>query len=227
MINNVIGHFVKAELELTGYFGKVLKTMEGRIIYSTYQGSLIFLPKGKRNYGYKISEDDIKSVEIIRKDKAKHEEYLSLYKEREAIEKERQERLKREYEEKEKERQEMFKRKEQERKDKINAEIEEAKQAGNYEEIRQEVIDYYKSFMGDFYPESFVENIAVPLIVKIVNKAISNVEEHYPKYYFDKKTNPKLCHLLEVKTGIKLTNTQKRNVQIINEYLTNSQSSAV
>lgn len=219
-IENVIGHFVKAEIELEGYFESVLKTLEGRIIYSTYQGSLFFLPKGKRNQGYKINEDDIKSIEIIRKDKAKHEEYLPLYKERETIEKERQERLKREYEEKEKERQEMFKRKEQERKDKINAEIEEAKQIGDYERVRQEVIDYYKSFKDDFYSESFVENIAVPLIVKIANKVISNVEEAYPKHYFDKRRNPKLCHLLEVKTGIKLTNTQKGNVQKINEYLT-------
>lgn len=218
-IEGVIGHFVKAEVELTGYFGNVLKTLEGRIIYSTYQGSLFFLPKGKRKLGYKISEDDIKSVEIIRKDKVKHEEYLSLYKERETIEQERRERLKREYEMREKERQKRIEQQKREREAKIQAEIEEAKQIGDYERIRQEVVDYYKSFKDDFYSESFVENIAVPLIVKITNKVISNVEEAYPKHYFDKKRNPKLCHLLEMKTGIKLTNTQKRNVQIINEYL--------
>src|SRR5690606_20867067 len=126
------------------------------------QGSLFFLPKGARNRGYKVDESNIGNIEIIRMDKTKHDEYFPLYKNREIIEKEREELLKKERETKERERQERNKREKQEREDRISAEIESAKASGNFEEIKQEVIEYYNSFGENSYSESFVNNNVIP-----------------------------------------------------------------
>jgi hypothetical protein len=65
-----------------------------------------------------------------------------------------------------------------------------------------------------------VKSTYIPILNKLANKAINNISE-YPKYYFCKKQNPKFCALIEKLLNIKLTNTQKGNVDKINQYLAN------
>ena len=217
-IENVIGHVVEAEITLTGYFGSSKQIKKGRIIYSTYQNSLFFLPTGSRSKGFIIDETAIHSVEIVKKDKSKHEEYLTLYRHREQLEKEQAERRQREWEERNRLEKERRDRKRELEIEKREKEINEAKELGGYDELEQEVITYYKSFEDANFNESYVKNTVVPLLNKLINKGISNVNE-YPKYYFDKKHNPKMCALIEKKLSIKLLNTQKGNVEKLNQYL--------
>lgn len=221
-IEDVLGHYVEADVSLKSYFGKVRQTLTGRIIYSEYNASLLFKPKWSKNQCYFIeSESDIHSVNIIRKDNKKHKYYKEIYKNKEQYEKEYFKRMEKEKEEKEKQRQLRQERIEQERQRKLEKEqqeINEAKKLGGYEKLEKEVIDFYKSFEGEFYNERLIKNIYVPLLNKLIHKAIPNVND-YPKYYFCKRNNPKFCKLIERKLNIKLGNTQKGNVEILNNYL--------
>lgn len=56
------------------------------------------------------------------------------------------------------------------------------------------------------------------MLIKIIYKGINDITI-YPKHFFDKRNNPRFCKLLELKTEIKLANTQKKNIEILNEYL--------
>lgn len=217
-IESVLGHVIEAELTLQGYFGSVKQTLVGRIIYSAYQGSLFFIPKGNRSKGYSINLSSIHNVKILKKDKKKHEEYLSFYIQREQIEKDINEisRLKRE--ENERIRKERFEQERKIRKENREREINEAKILGGYDDLEKEVIVFYESYGMDTFSESFVKNTTVPLLNKLMNKGIENVND-YPKHYFDKKRNPRLCALIEKKLNIKLLNTQKGNVEKLNQYL--------
>lgn len=218
-IEDYIGHFVEAEVSLRDYTRKVKMKLTGRIIYSGYNASLMFKPKGSRNKGYFI--EDIHSVNIIRKDNKNNRYYIEEYNKREQYEIELNRRLKEEEtrrQEQERMRKEQF---ELERKKKLEYEekkIEEAKSLGGYEELEKEVISFYQSFKGEFFNENFVKKTFIPILNKLINKGIKNVND-YPKYYFDKKHNPKFCKLIEMKLNIKLKNTQKGNVEILNNYL--------
>lgn len=221
-VSEVIGHYVEADISVKGYYGKTRINMNGRIIYSEYNATLFFKPKGSKNRGYFIeSEEDVHSVKIIRKDNKNHKYYKEVYENKEQYEKEYFKRLKKEEEEKEKQRQLRQERMEQERQRKLEKEqqeINEAKKLDGYEELEKEVIDFYESFEGEFYNERFVKNTYVPLLNKLIHKAIPNVND-YPKHYFCKRNNPKFSKLIERKLNIKLGNTQKGNVELINNYL--------
>lgn len=221
-IEDVLGHYVEADVSLKGYVGKVRQTLTGRIIYSEYNASLFFKPKGSKNRGYFIeSEEDVHSVKIIRKDNKNHKYYKEVYKNKEQYEKEYFKRMEKEKEEKEKQRQLRQERIEQERQRKLEKEqqeINEAKKLDGYEKLEKEVIDFYESFEGEFYNERLVKNTYVPLLNKLIHKAIPNVND-YPKYYFCKRNNLKFSKLIERKLNIKLGNTQKGNVEVLNNYL--------
>jgi flagellar biosynthesis GTPase FlhF len=221
-VNEVIGHYVEAELTLNGrYGGEVTKIMEGRIIYSTYQASLFFKPKGNKNKGYSIEESDILSVNIIRKDNKENQYYKEAYSNKEHFEQELNKRLEKEAERREEERkarQERFEVAQQRKQEQEQKAIEEAKQLGGYDELEKEVIQFYQSFEGEFFNENFVKNTYIPILNNLINKGIKNVND-YPKYYFYKKHNPKFCALIERKLNIKLGNTQKGNVSLLNNYL--------
>lgn len=221
-VNEVIGHFVEAELSLNSWYGKVKQRLVGRIIYSEYNASLFFKPKGNKNRGYLIeNEDDIHSVAIIRKDNKNHKYYAEAYDNKEVYEIEREKRLEAERKRREKEeqlRRERFEMERQIEKEKKQKEIDEARQLGGYDELEKEVFDYYNSFEGEFYNENFVKTIVMPLLNKLIHKSIENVNA-YPKYYFDKKHNKKFCALIEKRLGIKLPNTQKGSVEVLNKYL--------
>lgn len=221
-LNEVIGHFVEAEISLQGYVGKVKTNLTGRIIYSEYNASLFFKPKGSKSKGYFIENvNDIHTVKIIRKDKASNEYYNSTYDQREKFENELNERMeliRKQQEENERQRKEQFEMERKKEQEKKEIEINEAKNLGGYDELEKEVIDYYQSFKEDFFNEKFVKTTYIPIINKLLNKAINDITE-YPKHYFDKKRNPKFCALIEKKLNIKLTATQKGNVDKINQYL--------
>lgn len=221
-IENVLGHFVEAELTLNSWYGRVKQTLQGRIIYSEYNASLFFKPKHSKNRGYLIdSENDIHSVTIIRKDNKQHAYYIEAYKNREYYEEQYNKRLKEEDRQRQKEHELRTQQLEQERqrkKEKEQKEINEAKKLGGYDELEKEVISFYESFEGEFYNENFVKTIVVPLLNKLIHKGINNVND-YPKYYFDKNHNTKFCMLIEKKLGIKLPRTQKGSVEALNKYL--------
>ena len=221
-INDVLGHFVEAEVSVKGWSGKNKTVLTGRIIYSSYNASLFFKPKNSKNRGYIIeNEDDIHSVKITRKDNKSNKYYSEEYDNRDQFEQQFNERQEREQMEREKrvqlrkERFEMDRKKDQEKK---KEEVIQAKLLGGYEELEKEVIDFYESSNIEFFNESFVRTTVVPLLNKLIHKSINNVNE-YPKHYFDKKRNSKFCTVMENKLGIKLTNTQKGNVEKINKYL--------
>lgn len=223
-IEDVIGHYVEAEVSLKGYFEKSKHTLIGRIVYSEYNASLLFKPKGSKGKGYIIeNENDIHSVKVVRKDNKNNKYYLEAYNNRDKFEQALNERLKKEDEERleqERLREERIKLKRKLEQEKKQKEIDEAKSLGGYEELENEVIEFYQSFEGEFFNESFVRSTYVPILNKLIHKAIDSVSE-YPKYYFDKKHNPKFTELIERMTNIKLGNTQKGNVEILNSYLAN------
>lgn len=221
-INEILGHHVDAIVNLCDAFGyKSEYNLTGRIIYSEYNASLFFKPKGSRNKGYLIKdEDDILEVKIIRKDNKMNEYYVNLYKQKEFFEKKKEERLaeeQKEREEQEKLRKKIAEVKKKKEQEAIEKEIEEAKALGGYEELEKEVIEFYES-SNEHYNKKFVETIVVPILNKLIHKAISNVN-CYPKYIFCKKSNTRFCKLIEKYLNIKLTNVQKKNVEIINNYL--------
>ncbi|PAV30216.1 hypothetical protein CIL05_07045 [Virgibacillus profundi] len=217
-IEEILGHMVKAEISVNGMLGTTRINEEGRIVYSLHNQSLFFLPKGKRNKGYAIrGEENIHSVEIIKKDNKKHNEYINDYLNREQLERDHIERRREHNKQQEQARKEQFDRERQREKAAKEKEIKEAKALGGYEELENEVIELYEQD-GEFYNESFVKTFTVPLLNKLINKSIPNINE-YNKHYFDKKRNPKLCKLIEAKLNIKLVNTQKGNVIKLNEYL--------
>lgn len=220
-IMDVIGHYVEAELSLNGWTGKVKQNLTGRIVYSEYNASLFFKPKGSRNKGYAIDENDIYSVKIIRKDNKENIYWMEAYSNKDQAEIKLKERLELE----EKKREEQYKQRQErielERKleqEKIEKEIEKAKSLGGYEDLENDVISFYQSFEGEFFNEKFVKDTYIPILNKLIHKAIDNVGE-YPKYYFDKKHNPKFTKLIETKLNIKLGNTQKGNIEKLNHYL--------
>lgn len=221
-IEDFIGHQVEAEVSISGYVGKVNRKLTGRIIYSGYNESLMFKPKHSRSKGYLIeSENDIHSVNIIRRDNKNNRFYIEEYNKRDQYEMELNKRFEKEKtrrEEQERLRKEQI---ELERKKKLEVEqrrIEEAKSLGGYEELEKEVISFYESFKDEFFNENFVKKTYIPILNKLINKGISNVND-YPRYYFDKKHNPKFCRLIEMKLNVKLKNTQKGNIEILNDYL--------
>ncbi len=222
-IEEVIGHFVEAELSLVNYWGgKVNQKMTGRIIFSEYNASLFFMPKGSKNKGYTIDEDDILYVNIIRKDKTKHEYYVNAYNQREKAELKLEDRLEEEQRQREENarlRKEEFERVQREKEEAKQREIESAKQLGGYEELENEVIAFYES-TGEFYNENTVKTIFLPILNKLIHKSITNVND-YPKHYFgkNKNGNPRFCKLIEKYLEIKLPSTQKASVEMLNEYL--------
>lgn len=222
-IKKYLGHMVEAEMSLKGYYGKVSQVLTGRIIYSEYNASLFFKPKGNRNKSYLIeSEEDIHSVSIVRKDNRQHKHYIEVYNNKDFYEKQYHERIKREREEYKKQEQlrlEKFQRERQEEKERKQKEIETAKKLGGYDELSKEAHEHYKSVYGDdFYNENFLNETILPILNKLIHKSIDNVNE-YPKHFFDKKRNKAFCGLLENKLNIKLKNTQKGNVELLNDYL--------
>jgi flagellar biosynthesis GTPase FlhF len=220
-VMDVIGHVVESEISVNGYYGKVNLNLTGRIIYSDYNASLFFKPKGSKNKGYIIeSEEDILNVKVTRKDKENHEYYKKVYENKEQSEIRLSQRLQKEEEarqEQNKRRQEEIAENKRRKEEKEKQFIEEARSLGNYEELEKEVITFYQSF-DEFFNENFVKNTYIPILNKLINKAVSSVEE-FPKYYFDKKHNPKFTNLIETKLNIKLGNTQKGNVDKLNQYL--------
>lgn len=211
-INEVIGHYVEAEITLKGYLGKVKEILTGRIIYSEYNASLFFKPKGSRNKGYIIeNESDIHFVNIIRKDNKSHIYYKELYKNKYHFEEEYAKRIEKEKEQRQEQqriRQEKFELERKKKQEREQQQINEAKQLGGYEELEKEVIDFYESFEGEFYNEKFIKNTYIPILNKLIHKSINTVNE-YPKHYFCKKRNPKFVKLIETKLNVKLGNTQK------------------
>ena len=49
-IKEILGHFVEAEVNFKGYYGKSKHTLNGRIIYSNYNASLFFKPRLSSSY---------------------------------------------------------------------------------------------------------------------------------------------------------------------------------
>lgn len=221
-IENILGHYVEADITTKGYFGKTRVELVGRIIYSDYFASLFFKPKNSRNKGYLIENgNDVHSVKIIRKDKKKNEYYVNLYSNKHKHEWELQERLereKRELQKQEEERRRQFELKRKKEQEERQREIEEAKNLGGYEKLEKEVIDFYKSFKNEYFNENLVKNTYIPILNKLIHKAINNVDE-YPKHFFCKRNNPKFTKLIEIKLNLKLTNTQQKNTEILNKYL--------
>jgi len=214
-IEEILGHLGEIEYTSNGYFGNITKVEEGRVIYSVNNQSLFFLPKGNSNSGFKIS--DIHDFKLIRKDNRKHEMYINVYLNREQLE-----------DEYTKERDDNYKKQEQLRKAHIEnrkrlykeakqKEIQESKSLGGYDELEKDVIELYEKD-GKFYNESFVKKTIVPLLNNLIHKSIPDMSQ-YPKHYFDKKRNTKFCKMLESKLSIKLKNTQKGNIDILNGYL--------
>jgi uncharacterized protein YhaN len=221
-INNIIGHMVEAKLNLDGCFGKVEKTMIGHIVYSEYNASLFFKPKGSKNKGYLINDkSDIISAAIVRRNNKQNSYYKEIYANNEYYKMElekRKEEERKQRKEQNRLNKERFELERQRQKDEEQKEIDEAKKLGGYEELEKEVISYYQSFEEEYFNERFVKTIVVPVLNKLINKGIENVNV-YPKHYFDKKRNHKFCTMIEKYLDVKLTNTQKGNVQILNNYL--------
>lgn len=217
-IEEILGHLGEIRYTSKGYLGDITKVEEGRVIYSVSNQSLFFLPKGNSNRGFEVSE--IYDFKLIRKDNRKHEVYINDYLNREQLEneyiEEREERYKKQ-EQLRKAHLESRKRLDKESKQK---EIQESKSLGGYDELEKDIIEFYEKD-GEFYNESFVKETLIPLINKLIHKSISDMSD-YPKHYFDKKRNTKFCKMLESKLGIKLKNTQKGNIDILNGYLKNS-----
>jgi hypothetical protein len=221
-INEVMGHYVEAEISFISWSGKSKHTLEGRIIYSDHNASLFFKPKNSKNKGYFIEdENDIHSVKIIRKDNRNNEYYIAAYNNREKSEQKLNKRLEKEEEERKeqdrlrKERFEMERRKEQEDKEK---EINDAKNLGGYDTLENDVVNFYQSFKDEFFNEEFVKSTYIPILNKLVHKSIDNVDG-YSKHFFSKERNPKFCALIENKLNIKLPKTQKGSIEVLNKYL--------
>lgn len=221
-IEDVLGHYVDVDVSLKGYPDKVRRTLTGRVIYSAHNASLFFKPKGSRNKGYFIeNENDVHSVTIIRKDNKNNRFYVDMYNNREKFEIEFQKRLEKEEKERQREkdlRQEMFELERKKKREKEQKEIEVARQLGGYDELEKEVIGFYESFKDEHFNERLVKNTYIPILNKLIHKSIDDVND-YPKYFFCKKHNPKFTKLVETMTNIKLGNTQKGNVELLNRYL--------
>lgn len=226
VIEEVIGHMVAASFITNGMFGKARVSKEGRIIYSIDNQSLFFLPKGARSKGYTLEHEDIESVILIRKDSKKHKEYLHVYINRQELineqSKRKEEQNKLFWEQQKQLRQEQqkyFEQKRQQEREATQKEISEVESLGGYDELKQEAHSLYQDlYNGDFYNESFLSDVVLPIVNKLIHKSINSVND-YPKHYFDKKRNKGFCKLIENKINIKLKNTQKGNVEILNNYL--------
>ena len=221
MNDEVLGHMALVEFEGNGYFGKVRVQKEGRLIYSDYQAALFFMAKGNKNKGNIIrNESDIKSVTIIRKDNKKNALYNEMYSNHQIALQMKNERLDREAQQREEERnhrEEERKRIQEEEQRVQEQQLLEASALGDYASLEEEALSFYEN-SGEPYNENFVKSTIVPMLAKIKHKAIDDIGV-YKKYMFDKKNNPRFCKLLEMKTGVKLANTQKKNVEILNQYL--------
>lgn len=218
-IEEMFGHMAKITLKPANALSET--TMDGKLVYSMYNASIFFMPKGSRSNGYIIeSVDDIVAFEITRKNNKENAYQNELYGRREEAEQQLAERLEKEhqaYKEREERRKKAYAQKMDEEEKEIQREIAEASTLCDYEAFENEVLTFYES-TGEPYSESAVKTIFVPMLVKLVYKGIDDVSE-YPKHYFDKKRNPRFCTILEKKTGLKLANTQKKNVELIDDYL--------
>lgn len=216
-IEEIIGHMVKAKIVVEGLGGYIrqLQELEGRIIYSVYQEAYMFMKKGARNKGILIDINDIKEIEILKKDNQKHKEEKEKLNKKEELIKEKQERQREEHKRQEEERERQREEREKAKQERIKKDLEEAKSQEGGEELEREVKEAYGE---KFHNNSFINENVLPLLSKLINKNIENVDD-YPKYYFSKKDNPIFTGLIEKKLNIKLPNTQKGAVKTINEYL--------
>ena len=87
-----------------------------------------------------------------------------------------------------------------------------------YEALEKEVFAYYEWAYGERLPKKQVTNTLVPLLYKLINKQISDVNE-YPSQYFDCKKYRLFCFLIEKKLKFRLNKSESQNVKRINQYL--------
>lgn len=220
-IEEIIGHVVKATFWGTSFFGDVKLTKEGRVIYSAYQGTLMFKEKGARNKAYPLTEDKLLSVEMIRKDKKNHELYSAIYAKKEELVEREQNRQKKEAEYRRLQREKAIEEEKLRKAAKIQEEIDEADSLPGYAELKQELINYYEQeYKGEFYNSDFVLTTLAPIAQQIIHKSLPNVDK-YPKYYFCKDRMHKFTGFLELKTGVKFGKTQSGNVAKLNKFLSN------
>lgn len=218
-IPEVIGHLAEVEFMSEGYFGSNRVVKEGRIIFSVYQAKLMLKPKGARNKGYSLSEKDILSVKVIKKDKKNHEHYLSLYQDRERLVEEENERQENMRAAQKKREEEQRLRRKQEEEHKKNQMMLKLRQLGNYDVLIDEMLAFYKvESNGKYFNEHTVQDILAPVAQQLIHLAVTDVND-FPKYYFCKERMPIFSRYLEQKLGVKFSSTQKGNVEILNVYL--------